>query len=128
VAGEAGAACKEGPGGQMQSRVLVLQHIACESPGIYEDVLLRQGAKIWRVELDEGQSLPDWKSFDAIVAMGGPMSVNDDDALPWLASEKRLIAEAVSQVRLSGESVWVANCLRQAWGLVSGGDLLLKLE
>ena len=76
-------------------RVLVLQHIACEPPGVYEEVLTDRGASIHRVELDEGEALPDWREFDAIVAMGGPMSATDDDALPWLTSEKRLIGEAV---------------------------------
>lgn len=75
-------------------RVLVLQHIACEPPGVYEDVLLERGAEIERVELDEGQPLPAG-SFDAIIAMGGPMSVNDEDEHPWLREEKRAIAEAV---------------------------------
>ena len=76
-------------------RVLVLQHIACEPPGVYEDVLIERGASLHRVELDEGEPLPDWREFDAIVAMGGPMSANDDASLPWLIGEKRLIAEAV---------------------------------
>ena len=70
-------------------RVLVLQHIACEPPGVYEDVLLERGASIHRVELDEGQPLPEWRGFDAIVAMGGPMSATDDATLPWLTAEKR---------------------------------------
>ncbi|MBA3764352.1 MAG: type 1 glutamine amidotransferase [Actinobacteria bacterium] len=73
--------------------VLVLQHIACEPPGVYEDVLRERGARITRVELDEGEALPG-RDFDAIVAMGGPMSVNDEHEHPWLADEKRLIAEA----------------------------------
>jgi GMP synthase (glutamine-hydrolysing) len=47
------------------------------------------------VELDEGEPLPDWRDFAAIVAMGGPMSVNDEEELPWLRAEKALIAEAV---------------------------------
>jgi GMP synthase (glutamine-hydrolysing) len=76
-------------------RVLVLQHISCEPPGVYEDVLRERGASLHRVELDEGEPLPDWHGFDAIVAMGGPMSVNDDEALPWLTAEKRLIGDAV---------------------------------
>jgi GMP synthase (glutamine-hydrolysing) len=76
-------------------RVLVLQHIACEPPGVYEDVLLERGAEIVRVEVDEGDALPGPEAFDAIVAMGGPMSVNDEDLHPWLRDEKRLIAEAV---------------------------------
>jgi GMP synthase-like glutamine amidotransferase len=76
-------------------RALVLQHIACEPPGVFEDVLRERGASLHRVELDEGDALPDWRGFDAIVAMGGPMSATDDEALPWLTDEKRLIGEAV---------------------------------
>jgi GMP synthase (glutamine-hydrolysing) len=62
---------------------------------VFEDVLHERDAELHRVELDEGELLPDWRSFDAIVAMGGPMSVNDDAELPWLADEKRVIGEAV---------------------------------
>lgn len=75
--------------------VLVLQHIACEPPGVYEDVLRERGAALTQVEVDAGDELPDWREFSAIVAMGGPMSANDDDTLPWLADEKALIAAAV---------------------------------
>jgi GMP synthase (glutamine-hydrolysing) len=82
--------------------VLVLQHIACEPPGVYEDVLRELGATLHRVEVDAGDVLPDWRGFSAIVAMGGPMSANDDDTLPWLADEKALIAEAVR----SGMPFW----------------------
>jgi hypothetical protein len=38
-------------------RVLVLQHIACESPGIYEDALRERSAIIHRVQLDESEPL-----------------------------------------------------------------------
>jgi GMP synthase-like glutamine amidotransferase len=75
--------------------VLVLQHIACEPPGVYEDVLRERGARLVRVELDEGEALPGLEGIDAIVAMGGPMSVNDEDTHPWLVAEKRLIRDAV---------------------------------
>ena len=76
-------------------RVLVLQHIACEPPGEFEDVLDERGAEIVRVQLDEGDRLPARDAFDAIVAMGGPMSVNDEAEHPWLVEEKALIREAV---------------------------------
>jgi GMP synthase (glutamine-hydrolysing) len=76
--------------------VLVLQHIACEPPGVFEDVLLERGATLRRVELDEGEPLPpSLDGIDAIVAMGGPMSVNDEAEHPWLVTEKALIARAV---------------------------------
>ena len=75
--------------------VLVLQPIACEPPGVFEDVLRERGATLHRVEVDAGDELPDWREFEAIVAMGGPMSANDDLVLPWLAGEKQLIGDAV---------------------------------
>lgn len=87
-------------------KVLVLQHIACEPPGEFEEVLRNAGADLHRVELDAGEVLPDWTKFDAIVAMGGPMSVNDDDKYPWLAEEKQLIRNAVA----AGKPFW-GTCL-----------------
>jgi GMP synthase-like glutamine amidotransferase len=78
-------------------RILVLQHIACEPPGAYEDVLLERAALLTRVELDEGEPLPVLDGFDAVVAMGGPMSVNDEAEHPWLVDEKRLIRQAAER-------------------------------
>jgi len=76
-------------------RLLVLQHIACEPPAAYEDELREWGAELIRVEVDEGEPLPDWREFAGIVAMGGPMGAYEDDAYDWLPREKELIAEAV---------------------------------
>jgi GMP synthase-like glutamine amidotransferase len=92
-------------------RVLVLQHIACEPPGVFEDVLRERGVDLHRVELDEGEPLPDWREFDAIVAMGGPMSVNDEATLPWLIEEKRTIGDAV-------------RAAKPYWGVCLGVQLL----
>lgn len=75
-------------------RVLVLQHIACEPPGVFADVMRERGWVMVTCEIDETLSVPD-SEFDAIVAMGGPMSVNDEQELPWLVDEKRLIGSAV---------------------------------
>src|SRR6188508_2600834 len=76
-------------------RALILQHIACEPPGLYGEILAERGYSLTTVELDAGEALPDWRGFDAIIAMGGPMSVNDDATLPWLTEEKRAVGEAV---------------------------------
>jgi GMP synthase-like glutamine amidotransferase len=75
--------------------ILVLQHAGCEPPGAYEDELLARRLPFVRVLLDEGEELPDWRAYAAIVAMGGEMSVNDEASHPWLIGEKRLIGEAV---------------------------------
>ncbi|MGH8988773.1 MAG: type 1 glutamine amidotransferase [Acidimicrobiales bacterium] len=73
----------------------VLQHISCEPPGEYEDVLIGRGFEVMRVQLDEGDALPRWEEPDLLVVMGGPMSVADEVDHPWLADEKRLIEVAV---------------------------------
>src|SRR5207302_1873217 len=99
------------------ANALVLQHIACEPPGEYEDVLVEHGVSIHRVELDEGEPLPDRRAFDLIVAMGGPMSANDDDSLPWLTDEKRLISEAVR----AGTPFWGACLGAQLLAASMGG-------
>jgi GMP synthase-like glutamine amidotransferase len=68
---------------------------------------VERGARIHRVELDEGEPLPQsLDGFDAVIAMGGPMSVNDESEHPWLAPEKALLREAVA----SGMPVW-GSCL-----------------
>lgn len=87
--------------------VLVLQHIVCEPPGAFEDILRQRGASLTRVELDEGEPLPpSLDPFDAVIAMGGPMSVNDTGLHPWLEDEKALIRDAVS----AGLPFW-GSCL-----------------
>jgi hypothetical protein len=83
-------------------RCLVLQHIACEPPGAYEEVLDERRVELDRVELDEGDRLPDWRGYDAIIAMGGPMSANDDAELPWLTEWARVPAYAESLARIHG--------------------------
>src|SRR5579864_5191516 len=83
-------------------RLLVLQHIACEPPGAYEDELLERGGDLTRVMVDQNQPLPDLEDFDAMIVMGGPMGAYEEDRLPWLRAEKELIAAAVGR----GTPVW----------------------
>jgi GMP synthase (glutamine-hydrolysing) len=82
--------------------LLVLQHIACEPPGAYEDELLDRDGSLTRVMVDQGEPLPEWRDFDGIVAMGGPMGAYEDAGFSWLTDEKKLIAAAVA----GGMPVW----------------------
>jgi GMP synthase (glutamine-hydrolysing) len=95
----------------MSTSLLVLQHAGCEPPGVYEDVLREREIVFERVVLDEAPSLPDWRAYAGIVAMGGAMGAYDEDEHPWLGPEKRLIAEAV------GAGV-------PYWGVCLGAQLL----
>ena len=81
----------------MPPKLLVLQHISCEPPGAYEDELRARGGSLARVMVDQGEPLPDWREFDGIIAMGGPMGAYEDSRLPWLGDEKRLLAHAASE-------------------------------
>lgn len=80
-------------------RLLVLQHIACEHPGVFSEVMSERGVEAVPVELDAGEPLPDWRQFDGVIAMGGPMGATDDAEHPWLTPEKELVRESVSDGR-----------------------------
>lgn len=77
--------------------VHILQHVPFEGLGSIEPWLLARGAQISHTRFFEACSLPDLDSVDFIIAMGGPMSVNDEATLPWLAPEKQFIREAIQQ-------------------------------
>jgi GMP synthase-like glutamine amidotransferase len=74
--------------------VLILKNIAAEGPGTIGDFLLKQGIPFRVVEL-ESEGLPDAEGFDALVMMGGPMSVNDD--IPYIRREEELVREFIGK-------------------------------
>jgi GMP synthase-like glutamine amidotransferase len=80
-------------------KILVFQHVAAEHPGSFRDVMAANGHTIHAVELDEGEPIPDLAGYDALLVMGGPMDVWQEDRFPWLAAEKAAIREWVSAGR-----------------------------
>ena len=80
-------------------RVLVLQHIACEHPGIFRDFMAEDGVAWRAVELDEGEPIPDLDGYDALFSMGGPMDVWQKDDHPWIAAELAAIRGWVGRSR-----------------------------
>jgi GMP synthase (glutamine-hydrolysing) len=77
-------------------RILILQHAGWEVPGAYGDMLAERNLRSHVVRPDLGQDLPDVRDFSAVIAMGGPMSVNDDRDLPWLTAEKQLVRSVMT--------------------------------
>lgn len=77
--------------------VQVLQHAPFEGLAGIAPLLEAKGALIRTTRLFESAALTPLGNVDLVVAMGGPMSVNDEDAFPWLRDEKRLICEAVKK-------------------------------
>lgn len=77
-------------------RVHILQHVEFEGPGAAKAWLTAQGARVDYTRFFAPQAkLPDHRSLDLIIAMGGPMSVNDEAKYPWLREEKRFLGEAI---------------------------------
>ncbi|MCP3970214.1 MAG: type 1 glutamine amidotransferase [Rhodobacteraceae bacterium] len=75
--------------------ILVLQHATVEHPGIFAEFLAEDGHSWDVVELDQGAPLPAIDGYDALWVLGGPMDVWQEDAYPWLATEKAFIRDVV---------------------------------
>ena len=87
-------------------RIHVLQHVPFEGPAAIADWAERRGHPLAVSHIYAGDPLPAPADFDRLVIMGGPMSVGDVDAHPWLADEQACIAAAIA----AGKSV-VGVCL-----------------
>lgn len=76
-------------------KVHVLQHVPFEGIGSMASWLSERDAGVTYTRFYESSALPDPKGLDMVIAMGGPMSVNDEAALPWLKAEKLFVRDAV---------------------------------
>ena len=79
--------------------IRVLQHVPHEGPAAIAAWAVARGHTLTTTRLDRGEPQPDIDSFDALVVLGGPMSVHDEAAHPWLAEEKRLLERVVQRDR-----------------------------
>ncbi len=78
-------------------RAHYLQHVPFEGLGSMESWLETAGYSITSTKLFESAIFPELDQVDLVIAMGGPMSVNDEDVYPWLIPEKEFIRAAIEQ-------------------------------
>jgi GMP synthase-like glutamine amidotransferase len=76
-------------------KILVLQHVDVEHPGIFRDFFKADGLTWDAVELDAGETIPDVAGYDLMVVMGGPQDVWEEEKYPWLTEEKAAIRRFV---------------------------------
>jgi GMP synthase-like glutamine amidotransferase len=96
-------------------KLLVFQHLVVEHPGILRDFWNAAGLKWDVVELDKGESIPSHiAAYEALVVMGGPMDVWQEDTYPWLKAEKAAIRD------------WVVVRRRPFLGICLGHQLLAE--
>jgi len=58
-------------------RLLVLQHLEIEGPGLFEQFAKERDLKIEIIRLDNKNDLPQTKKGALILIIGGPMGVKD---------------------------------------------------
>ena len=75
--------------------VHVLQHVPFEGLGSIYEWLAARSADVTFTHFYEHSTLPAVADIDLVIALGGPMSVNDEASFPWFREEKRFIAAAV---------------------------------
>ena len=69
--------------------VLVFQHDPFEDLGFFAEVLEKQGASFRTIRLFHGEMpAEDWEQTSALIILGGPMSVADEEQYPFLRWEK----------------------------------------
>jgi GMP synthase-like glutamine amidotransferase len=79
-------------------RILFVKHIDIEGPGTLGDFFKRYGYQEITVDLGAGDDLPeDIDRFDAVVVLGGPMNVDEEDKYPFLKKENEFIQQVLKK-------------------------------
>jgi GMP synthase-like glutamine amidotransferase len=115
-------------------KVLVIMHNESEGPGTLGDYLESIGANIHIARLYAGDHLPkNLRDFNAIVTMGGPMNVYEEEKYPFLREETIFLQQAIVKgfpilgiclgaqmiAKASGASVYKAPAKELGWSNVS---------
>ncbi len=75
-------------------------HVSFEGLGTIEPWLVAQGYQITYTRFyEQNASFPKLEEIDFLIVMGGPMSVNDEAAYPWLAEEKAWIRSMIASCK-----------------------------
>jgi len=82
-------------------RLHYIRHVCFEGPANIASWAKLRGHTIRGTHLDQSESFPDLDSFDWLVIMGGPMSVNQEEEYSWLVPEKQFVLQAID----SGKTV-----------------------
>jgi len=75
---------------------LFLQHHPCEHPGLLGDFLREKGVSWQAAKLYRRDPVPDPLDYEALVALGGPPNVYQEEEFPYLALENAAIKDALS--------------------------------
>ncbi len=94
-------------------KIWCFQHFEPEEAGLIGKWAEDRAHSIHTVRLYQGDALPQVAPDEALVIMGGPMNVDEDERYLWLAGEKSLIAQHIA----AGG---------RAFGVCLGGQLIAR--
>ena len=73
-------------------------HDPSEGPGTIEDYLVLKGIDVYTVRLYACELLPQaLDDYDAVVTMGGPMNVYEDEKYPFLRDEVNFLKQTMDR-------------------------------
>lgn len=78
-------------------RIACLQHVPFEGPAALGVWAAARGFPVSVTRLFAQEPPPRLQSFDLLVILGGPMSVNEERLFDWLRPEKRFVQQALEQ-------------------------------
>ncbi len=102
-------------------RLLVLQHLEIEGPGLFFQIAKERQMNIEIIRLDQGNKLPKTNKDDLLLIMGGPMGIKDIGSIkyPWLELERDFIS-----LELKKKTRIIGVCLgAQLLANAAGGDV-----
>ena len=73
----------------------IFQHVPFEDIGSIGNWLEGRKAEVTYTQFFNDHYPPENHDMDLLIILGGPMSVNDEDAFPWLRAEKAFIRDSV---------------------------------
>lgn len=78
-------------------KILILQHDESEGPGLFSTMAAQSEIAVEVCRLDEGEKIPrSLGDLAAVISLGGPMNVYEQDKYPFLREEEDMIKLALT--------------------------------
>src|SRR3990167_988911 len=78
--------------------ILIIKHIDIEGPGTIEKYFKQKRYALKTVDLHKGDVLPkDLNGIEAVVSLGGPMNVYEEDKFPFLKEEDAFLRKVIRE-------------------------------
>ncbi len=77
--------------------ILIIKHVIVEGPGLISDFFQSVKFPMEIIELEKGDKFPDnFEKIKAIIVMGGPMNVDEEDQYPFLKEEDKFLKKVIA--------------------------------